>query len=118
MSPETDIFSKDRFNEFFPDQTDGHYRGGSWNGEVDGMKATYGAIEPDTEATYSIGSREIVFVESGSASVSFNNDEGKQITSIHQAGDLFELPLGRDFTLKTIGKEKFIYGCLYPDAKR
>lgn len=105
-------------NAFFEDSTDGYYRGGSWNGEVDGMEATYGAIEPGTEATYSIDEREVISVESGSARVTFINTDGEAVTAIHQPGDLFELPIDIPFTLSIQPGEKFIYGCLYPDCKK
>lgn len=104
-------------NAFFEDSQDEHPRGGSWDGEVDGMKATYGAIEPETEATYSIEGREVIFVESGAVSISFMGDDGQEVIGSHNTGDMFELPIGRDFTLKTHGDEKFVYTCIYPDAE-
>ena len=103
-------------NIFF-EAADGHPRGGSWNGEVDGMRATYGAIEPGTVVTYGIDGREVIFVESGSASVSFEGEDGQPIKATYKPGDLFELPLGKPFTLSTLGDEKFVYGCLYPDQQ-
>ena len=112
MNQETNMFPDNTFFE----GSDGRPRGGSWNGEVDGMRATYGAIEPGTKATYSIDGREVIFVEKGQVSVSFTDDSGEVISGTHQEGDLFELPVGRDFTLSVVGEEKLVYGCLYPDS--
>ena len=97
-------------NEFFSGA------GGSWNGEVDGMRATYGAIEPGTEVTYSISSREVIFVEAGKVLVSSKDSDGTITAGVHEAGSLFELPVDREFTLQVLGNDKLVYGCLYPDA--
>lgn len=105
-------------NTFFEDEH-GNPRGASWNGEIEGIQATYGVVLPNTSVMHSITTPEIIVTHSGSAHIMSEYDLANEGQSFARDNTLTTdcakfLPFNQLFRLEITEEEPLVYTCFYP----